>query len=228
MKYSLIKASVFGFSLIISGWVNASLVIGNQEFLDLGLTKAKTVAEVEAMIASDSSLAGYTVATDLDAAMIWSSLLSFTGTQTGWYSLAPVTLNAEQQDILTWATTGIATYVYGNRNNLNPVNGQAFYTAQYYGYINFKDAVTGQFESGHYNVLVDGSSPSAVYKRSATDNKNLTLPNLTGSDHSTQNRLYNYSLFVRSATSQADAVPSPSLAALFALGFLGLFFYRRK
>ena len=60
----------------MSNVARAGFIVDDQEFLELQFTRGQTVAEVASVISGNSSFAGYSLATDIDMAKLYSMALA--------------------------------------------------------------------------------------------------------------------------------------------------------
>jgi len=219
MKFKLLKVTLAGIILLASTVANAGLIIGNQEFLELGATDGKTFSEVEALIAIDTSLSGYSVATNIDMAMIYNLIPGMSGQGIGnWNQLVYNSYTKETKDVLDFFVTG----TYGNpvhtTNSFRSWDNKTItYNHQRWGLINYKDSITNEFASGHMNFLLLDGIASSVIVRAETDIYNLAEIHTSAGNNSNVIGPHQHHLFVRSVN-----VPEPSTLAIFALGMIGL------
>ncbi len=224
----LLRHSAIFFLLLISsiGSANAGLIMGSQEFLDLGKTVGKTAAEVQEMINSDSSLAGYTVATDMDIASIHGVLPFVADRKYGWYSTEDIIFTELQRDVLEWYRTAY-TLNYEDPQSTVPIFGYVpTYNQHNFGVISYKDSVTGLYESGQFNFLYDDENIKAIKSYNGPyAYKYDLLRTFTsgGGDKSSTKHEQVASLFVR-----AVEVPEPTTISIIALGLIGLASRRNK
>lgn len=171
----------------------ASLIINDKEYLSLDLTNYKTVAEVEALIASDPLYAGFELATDVDMAEIFSLMPHRHGPINTLHALSAA-LTSDQVAIFDWLMTGYKyTQTHGSYVG---THGLTYYIdASQAGMISYIDSVTGEFESGSFNHYMEGGVPTAI--RTYSSNNMLDNPNTSMGDRSEKRLASAYSLFVR-------------------------------
>jgi hypothetical protein len=214
MKFKLMKTILLPIVMCVSSFANAGLILGSQEFLDLGATTGKTQLQVEAMIAGDNSLAGYVLATNVDMANIWQSLPYMQDSVTGWRGLSSNTQTVSE--ILEWLYVGTQSYDYGSTSTGSTPDGNRTFNTQSYGQLFYKNKDTNIINSGVFNVLYDHGTPTMILNRELNGNFNLANMDTT-SGHTWSQQGSKHSLFVRATT-----VPEPSTLAIFALGMMGL------
>jgi len=201
----------------------AGLIIGNQEFLDIGLTQNKNIAEIHTMITNNTELSGYTLATDIDMAMIHSLLPHSTNGNSGWHTLtSPLTIT--QQNIVNWYQTGFSVQ-YDNEYSANGYGGNYTFNEYQYGTMRYKDSITFGVETGDYDFNGYYGQTVAIFNRNDDDAMISDLTNIetSGGGNFSSSRKNLHSLFVRKID-----VPEPSTFAIFALAFAGLLQCRKR
>jgi hypothetical protein len=220
---TLIPALVSTMLLLPSTSAHTSLIIGNQEFLDLGVTQNKNYTEMLELIDHDTSLAGYTVASDIDMAMIHGALIPTGHTDAGWHAL-PATQTPLQHDILNWYGTSWAALRPLQR--YTSTHGDPIYhDRHYWGYINYAN-IRNSARSGFYDILENTATGkfTGIKLRGIFDPNNLA--STISSAGNFRNTKINFSghLFVRDVV----LTPEPSILSIFALGLIGLGVRRLK
>jgi len=175
----------------------AGLIIDNQEFLDIGLTQNKNIAEIQLMIAGNTALSGFALATEVDMAMIQSLLPYTTYGGDGWNTITSP-LTTTQQSILDWYQTGYSVRYdseytgYGN-------GGDYTYNEYQYGTMRYIDSITSDASSGLYDFNGYNGQTVAIFNRNNDDSSVNDLTNIQTSGRvnfsSASNNLH--SLFVR-------------------------------
>lgn len=172
---------------------STGLIIGDKEYLNLGLTNNKTVAQVQVMINGDSKYAGYRIATDVVAAELFSRLPHLLESIAGFHTLASP-LTDEEHEIIDWISTG-----YTQNHALYSgfgVHGALFsYDTEIAGQLNYIDSATSSFESGSFQFFWGEGVPTAI--RSFDSIYEITNTDTTFGDMSNRATSTDYSLFVR-------------------------------
>lgn len=217
MSFKFLKTALISLILSFSTASNAGLIIGNQEFLELGVTTGMTVAQVEAMIAGDASLSGYSLATDVDAAALYSIIPSSSQSVYGYYHLYPALHDKDILDVLDFFTEGTNGVDYGRSVTESQGTNGVEITFDYHslGHVNFRDALTGDFEAGSFKIMSLNGEHVGI--RAGWEKYDLTNINTSAGNYSEYDWYNMHSLYVRAA-----AVPEPSTLAIFALGIMGL------
>jgi hypothetical protein len=217
MKFKFLKLVLVSIYLSVSSFANAGLILGNQEFLGLGVTTGKTKTQIETMIAGDNSLAGYALATNVDMANIWNRLPYMQESNAGWRGLTAADKTPVVNDIFDWFFTGTHNYQYRSASTFNTEQGSVTYDSQQLGHLWYENSVNGAINSGVFNILRDAADASAIYNRGTGNNHNLGDVNTAGEDVSNHHENTIGGVYVRSTS-----VPEPSTLAIFALGMIGL------
>jgi hypothetical protein len=219
-------------TLIVSSHLsNAGLVIGNQEFLDLKVTNSQSLYYMNRMIANDSSLAGYQMATDVDMAMLFNMFpIGDNKNNPEPYYLVASNGNQKYSALIDFFLG--SGYIGGKRPIPTPristdMNGVVYTHDQLYqGTISYLDtsASNVQFASGRFKARVNSLGEEVAifsYKNPPTGRSGkYDLGNSNTSTGDYTRYLYqddSSSLWVR--TVQVDA---PSTLAILALGMIGL------
>ena len=104
----LFKTAIAASLITTFSTAQAGIIIGNYEYLELDLTKNRTVAEIQAMINSDMTYAGYEIATDVEVAELW-SLIPHVDEAAGDHPIVAGEITPEVQEAIKYFTSGFQT-----------------------------------------------------------------------------------------------------------------------
>lgn len=218
MKFKFMKVTILALVMCVSSVAQAGLIIGNQEFLDLGLTTEKTNAQIEAMISTDNTLSGYSLATDVDAAMLYNLIPGASHTDTGYHAIDYASSSSTSQAVMNFFAAGyLKTYNLAEiRTDTHGIdftrNGISSGYLRYMNAGDSSDNQTGYFEVLHYNLTVTG-----FFNWAGRPDVNLADTTASLGDWASRSDEEIHSLYVRTID-----VPEPSTIAIFALGMIGL------
>jgi hypothetical protein len=219
MKLKFIKSTIITIILSTTSIANAGLIVGNYEYMDLGLTTSKTNAQIDTMILNDAGLNGYAIATDVDAALLYGMLPGPDNRNGQWAALDASTFGMAHLDILQFFMGG-HTQAYGRTLALSP---QLTMDSQVHGYLRYIDSAFLTAESGHINIALKDGDPVAILDRNWPDSYNILNSDTSTGDYSAASLVNYQSLYKRHVD-----VPEPTTLAIFTLGLMGLGIRRKN